>query len=104
MKTIFFKRGETLKFTVRIVDDEGNPLDIDTADMKSEIRDSYNKFVAKFDITESSESGIYTLICEDTLNFPLTDVYFDIAIITNDNNMIYSPTYTITVQKEITRL
>lgn len=104
MKTIFIKRGETLKFSVKITDDENNSLDVTTEDLKSEIRDSYNNFVAKFDIISTDRSGEYVLSCEDTTNFPLADVYFDVAIITDNNTLRYSPTYTISVLEERTRL
>ena len=102
MRTLFMKRYESINLSVTFIDDNINLLDIDVSDIKSQIRNHYNDLIAEFIVTRN-EDLTYTLECLDTKNFPLEELFFDIAVKMDNGSYKYSETMKIVVLEERTR-
>jgi len=102
MRTLYMKRNESITLLVTFTDDNGELMDVRIEDIKSQIRNNYNDFVAEFTVTKN-EDLTYTLECLDTSNFPLGELFFDVAVKMDNGSYKYSETMKIVVLEERTR-
>lgn len=98
-----FKRGDTFALTAAIKDESGNPLTIEPANLKSQIRDSYGKLFAELVVTNTETVGSYLLTASSTSNWPTdTTLYMDIQLNTS-GQIRSSETIEISVIKDVTQ-
>lgn len=96
------KRGDTLTFIVKLVDEENEALVIPTTSMRSEMRDISNKKIDDFTIETTAVDGEYLFTANgDTNKYPLETLYIDIEF-DEDGNIKSSETFTINIVKDIT--
>ena len=97
------KRGDTLRFIARLKDPQGNPVVVDTSNMKCQIRTRNDILTDTVTITETDSAGEYLIASEPlyTSKYPITELYSDIQI--SDNGIVVSTaTFLINVEKDIT--
>ena len=102
MRTLYMKRNESITLLVTFTDDNNELMEVNVEDIKSQIRNNYNDFVAEFTVLQGSDLK-YTLECSDTKDFPLGELFFDIAVKMSDGSFKYSETMKIVVLEERTR-
>ena len=103
MRTIYIKRYEPITLNITFTDDNNEALEVSVSDIKSQIRNNYNDFVAEFTVRQNEDLTSYTLECLDTKNFPLGELFFDIALKMDNGSYKYSETMKIVVLEERTR-
>lgn len=97
-----FKRGSTFQCEVNLTDDEANPVILDIADMRAEIRDG-STLVAELDIALTATPGTYLLTAtEDTSDWTLGLKMMDIRV-TSGTDIRYSETVAFTMIQQVTR-
>lgn len=102
------KRGDTFAFIMKLRDENGAPLVMDVANMKSQIRTTSDSLITDLTIVAQEDApGHYYVSAEDTNDWPLTgsgtaplvmDVEFDLGGIIRS-----SETVKIQVRKDVTR-
>lgn len=97
-----FKRGSTFQCEVNLTDDEANPVILDIADMRAEIRDG-STLVAELDIALTATPGTYLVSStEDTADWPLGVAMMDIRV-ESGTDVRYSDTVAFVIISQITR-
>lgn len=101
MTTISIKRGDTLLLKVTVNDLDGNPLEGEAENIKSEIRDRFKKLITTFLVSEDG-NGVYSLSLPDGVLLPVGVLYFDIqqtiaGVVSSSN------TVTVNVLQDITQ-
>ena len=103
METIYYKRGNTLSYTITVVDENDDPLDTPVANIRSEIRTENGALVDSLTIADTTTVGTYLLTAKKSGNdYPLGNLYTDIQF-TIDGVISSSDTFMIEVQKDITQ-
>lgn len=98
MNTFYIKKGENFKFTTTFKDSENNTIVVD--EVTSQVRDKFNNLIANFEVVENPDTT-YTFSLNNTNNFPIGNLKFDIRIKVN-NDYIYTKTYSLVVIKNET--
>lgn len=98
---ITLKRGDTFSFSTNLTDNIGNILTGITSNLKCQIRDSMDRLVSEMTIEETDTPGEYIFKVDDTINFPIQILYFDIEYIDQDIT-VSSETFEIEVVKDVT--
>ncbi|MBO7043801.1 hypothetical protein J6W34_04610 [bacterium] len=97
------KRNESITLLVTFTDDNNELMEVSVEDIKAQIRNNYNDFVAEFTVSQNEDLTSYTLECLDTSNFPLGELFFDVAVKMDNGSYKYSETMKIVVLEERTR-
>ena len=98
-----FKRGDTFALTAALKDEAQQPLTIDVANLKSQVRDGSGVMVAELIITTTETVGTYLLVAESTTAWPAnTTIYMDIQL-NIDGQIRSSETIEISVIKDVTQ-
>lgn len=98
-----FKRGSTLFFELSLVDDAGDPVVIDVADMRAEVRDG-SELLCVLTIAITAVPGTYLLSTdEDTSDWDYGVVMTDIRAEVG-GNIVYSDTVAFSVVAQVTRV
>lgn len=94
------KIGDTFSYEVDLTNDLGSPLVTSVINLKSQIKDLYNRLISTLTITTTSTSGKYLLQC-DTTNWIAGTMLIDVQYI---DGTITSSTDTvlIKVEKDVT--
>lgn len=97
-----FKRGSTLIFELSLVDDAGDPVVIDVADMRAEVRDG-SELLSVLTIATTAVPGTYLLSTDDDTSdwdygVVMTDIRAEIG-----GNIVYSDTVAFSVVAQVTR-
>ncbi len=98
---ITLKRGDTFSFSTNLTDNLGNILTGITSNLRCQIRDISDKLISEMIIEETDTNGEYIFKVDDTNNFPIQNLYFDIEYIDQDIT-ISSETFEIEVVKDVT--
>lgn len=99
IENIRLKRGDTLSFEITIEDQDGNAIE-NINEVKSQIRDSRYQLIDEFNIV-SLGGGKYKFLVDDTRNYPIADLQFDIQI-TKDDVVSSSETIRLSIVKDVT--
>jgi hypothetical protein len=101
MRTLYFKRGNKFQLTVNLSDSSDVPIDVDVADMSSQIRDNADNLISELSIVDGSVVGEYILSTDDDTNdWPIQLLRCDIRMILNSNPFITDTFYIQTVKQE----
>lgn len=103
MRTLYMKRNESITLLVTFTDDNNELIEVSVEDIKAQIRNNYNDFVAEFTVSQNEDLTSYTLECLDTKDFPLGELFFDIALKMDNGSFKYSETMKIVMLEERTR-
>lgn len=103
MRTLYMKRNESITLLVTFTDDNNELMEVSVEDIKAQIRNNYNDFVAEFTVSQNEDLTSYTLECLDTKDFPLGELFFDIALKMDNGSFKYSETMKIVMLEERTR-
>lgn len=103
MRTLYMKRNESITLLVTFTDDNNELMEVSVEDIKAQIRNNYNDFVAEFTVSQNENLTSYTLECLDTKDFPLGELFFDIALKMDNGSFKYSETMKIVMLEERTR-
>lgn len=103
MRTLYMKRNESITLSVTFTDGNGELIEVSVEDIKAQIRNNYNDFVAEFTVSQNEDLTSYTLECLDTKDFPLGELFFDIALKMDNGSFKYSETMKIVMLEERTR-
>ena len=103
MRTLYMKRNESITLLVTFTDDNNELMQVSVEDIKAQIRNNYNDFVAEFTVSQNEDLTSYTLECFDTKDFPLGELFFDIALKMDNGSFKYSETMKIVMLEERTR-
>lgn len=103
MRTLYMKRNESITLLVTFTDDNNELIEVSVEDIKAQIRNNYNDFVAEFTVSQNDDLTSYTLECLDTKDFPLGELFFDIALKIDNGSFKYSETMKIVMLEERTR-
>ena len=103
MRTLYMKRNESITLLVTFTDDNNELMEVSVEDIKAQIRNNYNDFVAEFTVSQNEDLTSYTLECLDTRDFPLGELFFDIALKMDNGSFKYSETMKIVMLEERTR-
>lgn len=98
MNTFYIKKGENFKFTTTFKDSENNTIVVD--EVTAQLRDQFNNLIANFEVLENEDTS-YSLSLNDTTDFPIGNLKFDIRIKVN-NDYIYTKTFSLVVIKNET--
>lgn len=101
---ITIKRGDTLSFILRRIDEEGEPQIGIASKLKSQIRNRKDVLITEFIITETTDLGDYLFVvpANITSSLDVGTYYFDVEY--TDNDIVSSSkTEEIQVVKDITR-
>jgi len=101
--TLQFKRGASFELEITLTDDAGDPVIIDVADMRAELRDG-STLVSVLDIATTVTPGTYLLSTDDdtsdwSYGLHMTDIRAEIG-----DKVRYSDTVSIAVVEQITRV
>jgi hypothetical protein len=97
-----FKRGDTFSFIAAIASVSGTPLTGEASNLLCQVRNKADKLYSDLTITETTPSGSYLFITNDTLDWPCgTDLYLDIQY-TKSGIVTSSETIIIPVEKDMT--
>lgn len=98
-----FKRGDTFALTAAINDEAGDPMAIDVANLKSQVRDGAGVLVSELVVTTTETVGVYLLTASSTAAWPAnTTLYMDIQL-NVDGQIRSSETIEISVVKDVTQ-
>ena len=103
MRTLYMKRNESITLLVTFTDDDNELMEVSVEDIKAQIRNNYNDFIAEFTVSQNEDLTSYTLECLDTKDFPLGELFFDIALKMDNGSFKYSETMKIVMLEERTR-
>lgn len=103
MRTLYMKRNESITLLVTFSDYNGELMEVSVEDIKAQIRNNYNDFVAEFTISQNEDLTSYTLECLNTKDFPLGELFFDIALKMDNGSFKYSETMKIVMLEERSR-
>lgn len=103
MRTLYMKRNESITLLVTFTDDNNELMEVSVEDIKAQIRNNYNDFVAEFTVSQNEDLTSYMLECLDTKDFPLGELFFDIAVKMDNGSFKYSETMKIVMLEERTR-
>lgn len=98
MNTFYIKKGENFKFTTTFKDSENNTIVVD--EVTAQLRDQFNNLIANFEVLENEDTS-YSLSLNDTTDFPIGNLKFDIRIKVEDS-YVFSKTYSLVVIKNET--
>lgn len=97
------KRGDTLAFIVQVADEVGDPLVINAADIRSQLRKlGSGVLVDEFKISGTETPGEYLFEAQaDTADYPVATLEADIEF-TRDGVKKSSQTFSIVIKEDIT--
>lgn len=102
------KRGDSFAFYINVADEGNNPLDLDSTDIRSQIRNGLEELVEELSVEKTDEVGKYKLFAASTEEWPVSDnnlennLFMDIEM-TVEGHIRSSETVRIKVEKDVTR-
>jgi len=100
---IKFKKGSTFSFDAVYEKDKG-PDDLSEYQFFSQIRNQTDRLISEVVVTKNSLSTIYNFFVEDTTQWPLGNLYWDISLKdTINDTIVYTKTINITVERSISK-
>lgn len=105
MEIIKIKRGDTFGFSMALTDNANTPITGKAANLKCQIRDRSNTLVDEMAITESDTLGTYLFRAKATTEWTSAMFfYFDIQYTDADGIVTSSPTVTIELGEDVTKV
>lgn len=101
--TLEFKRGASFELELALTDDAGDPVIIDVADMRAELRYG-STLVSVLDIATTLTPGTYLLSTDDDTSDWSYGLHSTDIRATIDGKIRYSDTVSIAVVEQITRV
>lgn len=103
MQAITIKQGDTLRFTVSLKDENGEPIILDPdTEIRSQIRTKTGGYIDTFKIVDGGVAGEYEFNTTDTSNYPPVALEFDVETIIG-GDVKTGPTAELIVLKDVTK-
>jgi hypothetical protein len=91
------KRGDTFRCSAQL------PIEIQSEDMKCQIRDASGRLVSDVTIIPTSDPMLFELVVKDTKHWPIGTIYADIECVINGDIKSSEGLIEITVVRDVTQ-
>lgn len=101
--SIEHKRGDSFDYNVVVTDSGGSTIDLTNWTIKCQLRTSRDQLIETLTIEEDDYSeGSYNLVCDDTTDWPVGNLYADIEYTDTASKIQSTETFIVQVVKDYT--